>query len=103
MVFRSTMEPGFTGLTLEQTGYESWDAMADAVEESNWKKQPGTADWVVFPETDRETGAFHQRRAFDARSLAYAFTAAGDQLGFEKNRWGVWVLRKNGCAALTEA
>ena len=39
-----------TGLTLQETGFESWEAMADRVAETKWAKRVGTA--VMFPAVD---------------------------------------------------
>ena len=102
-LFARTQQPGFVGLSLEDTGYKSWEAMADRAEEMLWAKCAGTANWVMFPAVDSLTGALDQCVTFDARSLGIGYKYSGYQVGFERNRWGLWVLRKKGTAELTEA
>lgn len=102
-VFAKTTQAGFAGVALEDTGYESWEAMADACEASRWAKQAGTSMWVLFPNVAADTGTIDQFTTFDARALALALIAAGAQLGYEPNRWGTWAIRKKGTAELTEA
>ena len=88
VLFARTTQPGFTGLTLEQTGYETWEELGQAVVDSQWEKMPGTADWAMFPEVDSLTGAFDQTITLDARSLGSAYMYGGMQVGFQRGRWG---------------
>ena len=71
-VFAKTTQAGFAGVALEDTGYESWEAMADACEASRWAKQAGTSMWVLFPNVAADTGTIDQFTTFDARALALA-------------------------------
>ena len=72
-LFQRTQQPGFTGLTLQETGFKSWEAMADRVAETKWAKRMGTQQWVMFPAVDSLSGAIDQHVTFDARSLGIGF------------------------------
>ena len=94
---------GFTGLTPELTGYASITEMARACDKSGWARMDPVVDtWAAFPAVGADD-AFTQTETAGAEALANTIAAAGDMLGFEPNRFGVWAIRKFGAACIVES
>ena len=93
--------PGFTGLSAQECGFESYTEMAAACMAGRWAKDENVDSWATFPAVDPETDAFLQETAEDAQVLSKLIKNVSIHLGYD-GAFGIWSVRKLGASRMHE-
>ena len=88
---------GFAGLDVEETGYESAEALVQACHDDDWVLEKAALTRPLFPAVEASTGRILFTETFEVPDLCKRLIGLGKALGMHPHQVGAWSLRKDAC------